>query len=868
MPLALVVAPSDPRTGDAASRREALGWLRGQLARSAFDVVIVGGGQDARSAVEKAAPTITPGDVVLVHLSGRLRGTDELAFGLESAISLRTLTEILEAREPAMLSFIVEVGYDDPPLHVPGPDEVLALVVDAVASPARRHAVLAAVRPLGGPASRVAFTRVAMVPAPQGPAGPEVDDWLAAMYEHAASQPEVYETASRFVHAPTAIRKVAASVEVAVSTEPSTPYGVPSPVVHDDSPLAPQPESARSRPDAPASFAPPYAEPAPACAEPASHVEVAPEYLEPAYAEPAVEPAPGYPEPAPPSYGAAPSVPPPLPPSFRLPVPEPLHPDSMPPPARHPEASGVSPTPTKADWQRELMGRFDRLNTLGEAKARVRELVQIARILQAELDDPHGAIAALEQARELDPVRGGVLRALRRGYEAVGRWANAIEVLGALADIADTAVERAGLRAAQARLALDRMDDDATAMACVRGALDEDPRNAEALGMAKRWPALNMTSEPPPPVAPVEPPAPAWTLADVDRATLQSPGNPEAYAAAFSIHRRNGNTDGAFLAALALEELGAADVDQQILIDQFRTLSPSRARASLDPPAWERLRAPGYDPVLAAVFAAVEEAAIGLKIEDLRAAGRLPELDRTQRLPESSTASIVRSFQWAARFLGIGCPDLYAMDDAPGIAVMHAIHPSTALGRSVLSGPSAKDLAFLAGRHLTYYRPEYHVILYYPTRDELTTLLIAAVQLGLPEAPSMPPALRTLRARLARRIGERDHVMLARAIRELNARGGHAQIGAWMRAVELTAARTGLLLCGDLASAAAVVRSESRPLGDLTTEERRGDLVAFSASEAHVDLRARFIATALDSMVPPPPGTGGPPPSLRTLAAQ
>ena len=48
---------------------------------------------------------------------------------------------------------------------------------------------------------------------------------------------------------------------------------------------------------------------------------------------------------------------------------------------------------------------------------------------------------------------------------------------------------------------------------------------------------------------------------------------------------------------------------------------------------------------------------------------------------------------------------------------MHAAHPSTALGSGVLSGPSAKDLAFLAGRHLTYYRPEYHVLLYYPTRE-------------------------------------------------------------------------------------------------------------------------------------------------------
>ncbi len=827
MPLALVVAPSDPRAGDAASRREALAWLRGQLARSSFDVVIVGSGQNALAAVEKAAPTISRGDTVLVHVTGRLEGADLLAFGPESAVPLHTVMELFMARGPASLSFVAELGYD-----VRGSegqaDGCLNAVIDALASPERRHAVLAAVRPLGAGTSRMAFTRLAMGPAPKGPKGPMVEAWLGEMHERAVSQSETYAVASRFAFV--APDPAAASVASATDVPPALADTVPS-VFPPPPPLPPSFGVHETTPTPPARYEAVTPVPAPAAAASDDSESWAPSAT---------------------SAG---------------------------------EDDGIAAATAAGDWTRVVLLRLDRLAAMDDPKARARELVAIARIQQVERNDPQGAIAALEQAREIDPGRPGVLRALRRGYEVVGRWASAMEATGALAGVSDSATERAALRTAQARMALERMNDEETAGACLRAALEDDPRSAEAHALAAAWPSLNVqpplfrgaeSAEPPgvepPPVepppadpSPASPPI-AWhiSLSGVDQMTAQSPTSPEPYAAAFAIHRRNGNTDGAFLAALALEELGVADVDQQVLIDQFRSVTPARARTSLDGAAWQALRAPGFDPVLAALFASVEDAAIAMRLDELRDARRLPALDRSQRLSETSTASVVRSFQWAARFLGIPCPDLYAIEDAPGVAVMHAPNPSTALGSGVLSGLSAKDLAFLGGRHLTYYRPEYHVLVYYPTRDELTALLFAAVQAVMPEAPAMPDVIRSLRTRLLRKIGERDHASLLRAVRELNARGGQAKIGAWMRGVELTAARAGLLLCGDLATAAAIVRSESRPIAELTTEERRNDLLAFSASEAHVALRARFIATTLES-VPPASGVAS---TQRTLAAQ
>jgi hypothetical protein len=67
------------------------------------------------------------------------------------------------------------------------------------------------------------------------------------------------------------------------------------------------------------------------------------------------------------------------------------------------------------------------------------------------------------------------------------------------------------------------------------------------------------------------------------------------------------------------------------------------------------------------------------------------------------------------------------------------------------------------------------------------------------------------------------------------------------------AARTGLLLCGDLATATAIVTTESRAIYGLTLDAKRRDLVSFCASDEHAELRMRFAVMAPESVRPPVP---------------
>jgi hypothetical protein len=301
---------------------------------------------------------------------------------------------------------------------------------------------------------------------------------------------------------------------------------------------------------------------------------------------------------------------------------------------------------------------------------------------------------------------------------------------------------------------------------------------------------------------------------------------------AFALHVAEGRTDEAFLAAMALEQLGAATPEHRAAIDRGRTAGAIRARGTLDAAAWARMAAPGSDEILSSIFAAAGRAGIAARVEDLRARRELVRLDESRRLGDETTVSVVRTLHWAARVLGVDCPALYvAGGGTEGISTVLGPQPALELGPAVMSGRTSKELAFLAGKHLAAFRPDVRVLAYFPTREALQTLLFAAVEAVMTGATPAGAGqeVPALSAELVRRLEPEEMASLDLAVRQLDRRGGKVAIGAWIRAAQLTAARAGLLLCGDLQTAMAFEASQG------------SDLVAFCASRAHASLRARFV---------------------------
>ena len=555
---------------------------------------------------------------------------------------------------------------------------------------------------------------------------------------------------------------------------------------------------------------------------------------------------------------------------------------------------------------------------LDSAEEIVAELVVIARAHAQDLGDTRAAAEALEEAHAIAPDNRTVRDELRAAYEKLHRWPRVVELLAGAGGQSSDPVERAALRFAAADVALARLRDEERGLPLLERALEDDPRHDQALQALvavrtarSEWQALDAVyARLIDRFAKLDDANRAWdacrklgvlrrdktrdvrgaieaftgavsckpsdvdsrmmladlhlamgdeaqALAAFERVSQAAPTRSSTFARLFTLHQRAGRTDRAWLAATALEELGATDVDQQLVVDQFRLEGPIRPARSLDEAGWGDLAAPGSDDVVAGVLRAVALAARAAQVEELRDARKLVPLDPARKQSTTSTASVVRSFQWAAQVLGIEAPALYVMDSVPGgIAAVQAAEPSTALGPDVLRGLGTKDLAFLAGRHLTYYRPEHYALLHYPTLAELSVLFLSAVKVAMPAVPvptHLDAAVARTRKQLLRYVGDSERVTLAAAVERLDGRDGRVDLAAWIRGVELTATRAGLLLCGDLRTAMARIRGETRTIGELDVEQKRSDLLAFCASEKLARLRASLGVDPRTSMNPPAP---------------
>jgi hypothetical protein len=67
--------------------------------------------------------------------------------------------------------------------------------------------------------------------------------------------------------------------------------------------------------------------------------------------------------------------------------------------------------------------------------------------------------------------------------------------------------------------------------------------------------------------------------------------------------------------------------------------------------------------------------------------------------------------------------------------------------------------------------------------------------------------------------------------------GAKADLRRWMQAIEITAARAGLLLCADLEIAKKIIAVEPQLPGDLAPPEKMKELLVFSVSEEYFALR-------------------------------
>ncbi|MBI2389674.1 MAG: tetratricopeptide repeat protein [Deltaproteobacteria bacterium] len=331
---------------------------------------------------------------------------------------------------------------------------------------------------------------------------------------------------------------------------------------------------------------------------------------------------------------------------------------------------------------------------------------------------------------------------------------------------------------------------------------------------------------------------------ELHTAIAQHPLHAEPYRALFRLYRDAGRVDRAWCLAAALVLLEKADEEIRAFHATHQRRGAPAFRGRLDAPTFTRAVChPDEDVLVAKLFELILPAVRASRAIAMRASiappPDVPWQDRaTTRVP------IARAFFGGADVLGIPAPRLALRPDRDGGLIPVATEPpSTVAGRDALALTGHEDMLFAVGQHLSTWRGDAHLRVMFPSTRAQEGLLLAALKLGRPDLPM--PAHAEARARedartLAQHLEPVQLEGLRLVVKRFVADRGQADLKAWARGIELTAARAGLLLCGDLATAVRGFDDARLSAVGIPASDVVRDLVGWFVSPDHLELRERL----------------------------
>ncbi len=317
----------------------------------------------------------------------------------------------------------------------------------------------------------------------------------------------------------------------------------------------------------------------------------------------------------------------------------------------------------------------------------------------------------------------------------------------------------------------------------------------------------------------------------------------DPYRSLYKLALKMHDYDRAWCMCSALAFLHKADEEEQRFFEDYRPRGMIQVKSRLDNEQWvKNLFHKDENIFIGKIFEMVTPAAIVAKTQALAKAKQLPSLDpRFKQDPATSTVTFAKTFGWAGQVLGIQLPQLYVRNDVPGALIaVPSRPPASVAGQSVLTGYTPQELTFIVGKHLSYYRGEHYIKNLFPTLGELKVVMFSAIKIIQPDfavPAEMAQAVNTTASELVKYMQPVERDSLRLVVQKFIEDGAKADLKRWMQAVDVSAARAGLLLCADLEIAKKIIAAEPQLPGDLSPPEKLKELIVFSVSEQYLALR-------------------------------
>ena len=487
-------------------------------------------------------------------------------------------------------------------------------------------------------------------------------------------------------------------------------------------------------------------------------------------------------------------------------------------------------------WDRvaETILRLEAIETSQEIKAKYHYAAGV--IYRDELQDYDLAIEQFEACLEQDSSKKQAFDAIERLLTQEGRWAELAKAYRKqykrLPDNTPVA-ERVQLLHRMGEIYIDKLDEPETAMTAFEAAVALDPTDKNRNELLAD---LYVQAGP----------------SQMDKAIWQhqrllrtNPYSIRAYKKLCDLYIESRQKDKTWCLCSALMFLKQADHKQHIFYERYRPSKLTTAKRKLSDTLWQNeILHPDENILLDTVLAGVSVPAALFVAQPHKAFG----LKRRERIdPTKDGSPFARLFSYAANVLNISLkPEIFVRGDQltsiqlANTRERNALVPSWLVDLDKFKGLSETAILFQIARNLSFHRPERYLKRALPSLTDLSNALAAILSVTVPKAPvdASKPAVRKFVEHFTRTIPPMVFEQLSPVAQKLVATGRKAaDLPTWLRATELTAMHTGLLLCNDFEAVSQQIASEADGVTGISAKQRVTELLLFSISEQYFTLR-------------------------------
>lgn len=473
--------------------------------------------------------------------------------------------------------------------------------------------------------------------------------------------------------------------------------------------------------------------------------------------------------------------------------------------------------------------------------ARAKYLYTAALIRRDELNDVEGAVELLNRSLEDAPAETKAFDAIERALTEAGSWKelarNYRKMIKRLP--AQGPVDlRLRLWNSLGEVSLRRLDDREMATTAFEVASSLEPEN---LQRHETLADLYMQAGPD---------RIDKAIAEHQLLVARSPDRLGSYRALAKLYRDTGAMDKQWCVAATLTFLRKAEPDLVQFYEHHRPRELRTAKRSFTDEVWAKIVHLDEDRFVGAVFmllghfvaatAAQQHQAVGLRRKER------VDVARDDRVP-------LPMLRYVAQTLELPAPDVFFRDvDPQSLSLLNlqekgALTPAFVIGEGYAQHTDEHDVAFDLGKRMAFLRPERFLRCAVPSVSALDIALRSALALvGAGIGPGVyngevDKLTDQLRRMVPKAVIEQMGVVGQQL---LSARGEVIDMETWMGATDLTAARVGFVLGGDLPAAARVISAEPATVSPLIAKRRLKDLIAYSVSEEYFAVR-KFLGLDL-----------------------